>query len=337
MSAIGRSNQDAGDASFQRLCHRLLDGELDRAERERISALVADDPGQAKELARMALLHDAIERESTVGSWAMRDRRIERRSVRMRRATLVAASILAIATAAAIVLVPNRDAAASQVLAEVVAKMRSGDRTYLVRSIPDNRRSGRGIDDSPLPRSLLRRAELDGAMLFLRPPSSYVLVQTSADGGEVITGSNGRTAWFVSSDGAARVSGDPTRYQGVLPGGRVGVPFVDPHALLAGGGEGSLADAYDLLFEDPGLRDGPSLARIVAVRRSEARGGPKRIVIDFDPRTSLVESIRLENLPQAHGGPRSVEFILVDDSALPPDFFSHIAHHRADRPLTEEP
>ena len=48
------------------------------------------------------------------------------------------------------------------------------------------------------------------------------------------------------------------------------------------------------------------------------------------------ESLLVENLPQGRGGPRSVEFQLVDDAPLDPRFFTHEFHHGADRAVIEE-
>lgn len=325
------------DAAFAALSQRLIDGELDAADAERISAIVSQRADLARELARLALLHDALDGEATVGHAARRELASHRRAFRVRHAAMVAASLLAVATLIAAFLVPSRDASAAEVLAQVVERLRSGDRTYLVRAIPDPRRARRDAEDLEATRSPVHRADIDGAMLFLRPPSSFVLVRTATGGGEAITGSDGRVAWFVLADGEVRVSGDPSRFAGTLPGGRVGVPFVDPHALLAGTEASRMTESYTLVLEDRDRRSDRGTARIVATRRDEARGGPKRIEIVFDPETSLVESIRLENLPQAHGGPRTVEFLLVDDSPLPSDFFSHEAHHPFDRTPIEEP
>jgi hypothetical protein len=44
----------------------------------------------------------------------------------------------------------------------------------------------------------------------------------------------------------------------------------------------------------------------------------------------------MENLPQGRGGPRSVEFELVDDAPLDAAYFTHRFHHGADRAVIEE-
>lgn len=128
-----------------------------------------------------------------------------------------------------------------------------------------------------------------------------------------------------------RVSNDPLRFRGALPGGRLDLPFIDPHADLS-----TLARSYHIVMQKPALAAGRPDARLIATRRADVRGGPKEIEIDFDPKTSLVRAIRLINLPQAQGGPRAVEFELIDDAQLSPDFFEHEYHHAKDRAVLEE-
>lgn len=331
------ASEDRGfEASFARLAQQLLDGELDELGSERLSAMVSEDPLRARELAQLALLHDALERESTFGDAARIEVRNHRRAARGRVA-IVAASFLLLAAILTAIVLPSRRASASEALVEIVSMLRSCDRTYLVRTLPETRRARSRIGEIRNPGSALRRASIDGALLALRPPASSVLVRLDPDGGEVVVGTDGRTAWMVPAEGPARRSGDPTRFQGVLPGSRLGVPFADPRALLAGAGPNSLAASYELRLEESVETESGTRTRIVAIRRADARGGPKRIEVEFDRATSLVESIRLENLPQAHGGPRSVEFLLVDDSPLPEDFFSLPAHLPPGRPVIEEP
>jgi hypothetical protein len=330
------SEDRASEVAFAALAQRLLDGELDERGAERLSAMVSEDPLRARELAQLTLLHDALERESTLGDAARLELRNHRRTS-WRRAALLAASCVVLAAVVAAIVLPVRRASASDALVGIVSMLRSGDRTYLVRTIPETRRARSRAGEVGDSRSALRRASIDGALLALRPPASSVLVRLDPDGREVVVGTDGRTAWMVPAEGPARRSGDPTRFQGVLPGSRLGVPFVDPRALLAGSGPNSLAASYELLLEESVETESGTRSRIVAIRRADARGGPKRIEVEFDRATSLVELIRLENLPQAHGGPRSVEFLLVDDAPLPDDFFSLPAHLPPGRSVIEEP
>jgi hypothetical protein len=327
---------------FRALASAYLDGTLDEAARERLDAVVAADPAAARELARLSLLHEAIDRELTSGVVGRLDARAGRRALSpgpargtAPRRRLVAAAALLVALGLAWAFVETgREASASSTLARIVEALRSGDRTYVLRAIEgDGRMRRREAPSATTERTKDRRppAPIDGAVVSLRNPSSYVLVRRDAEGREVVSGSDGVTAWIVPVEGPVRVSGDPQRFRGALPGGRLDIPFIDPHADLS-----TLARNYDLIVQKPAPAAGRPDARIVATRRADARGGPKEIEIDFDAKSALVRAIRLVNLPQAQGGPRAIEFELIDDAPLSPDFFEHEYHHAKDRAVIEE-
>jgi hypothetical protein len=312
------------DAEWNQLANAVLDGTAGEDDVRRVGDEIAANAGRARDFARLSLLHDAIERASTAGVQVRGVARRIRVMAVVRRAALVAAMIAVVAGAAWFTIGTNRPAmAAAEVLARITSVARLGDRVYIVRAIggearaPEMKRSGR-----PQP-------TIDGAILYLRAPANYVLARLDGDGGEVITGSDGSTAWIVPEKGPVRVSRDASRFSGALPGSRHGIAFVDPHGDLA-----ALAASYDIALEP--AAPGRVLARLVAIRRPETRGGPKRIEIAFDPATAVIRSMRLENLPQARGGPRSVEFELVDDAPLDARFFSHESHHGAERAVIKE-
>ena len=344
--AYDRPNSD----DFASLANAYLDGNLDSKidarDRARFEERLANDPAAAREFARLSLLHDALDRELTAGVVGRLDARSDARSDTrsharsdarksagfsgIRRRVLVAA-VMTLAAGLAWVLVSTpREASASDALARIVEALRSGDRTYILRAIEGDDRMRRR--EAPLPAKMKRPpAPIDGAIVSLRGPSSFVLVRRDEAGREVISGSDGIHAWIVPADGPVRVSRDPSRFRGALPGGRLDLPFIDPHADLS-----TLARSYDIVVQKPAPAAGRLDARLVATRRADVRGGPKEIEIDFDPKTSLVRAIRLENLPQAQGGPRAVEFELVDDAPLGADYFTHEAHHTFDRPVLHE-
>ena len=168
-------------------------------------------------------------------------------------------------------------------------------------------------------------------ILFVRAPDRYVLERHGDGGGLVVSGSDGSEAWIVPDAGPVRASRAPRRFAGAVPGSRTGVPFADPRDGLD-----ELAANYDLRLEPADPATPGALERIVATRRPEARGGPKLVEIAFDASTNRIHAMRLDHLPQARGGPRSVLFELVDDAALPSDFFSHAAHHDASRAVILE-
>lgn len=311
------------DAEWNELAHAVIDGAADEAAAARVNAEIAADPARAREFARLALLHDALERASTAGAGVRVAARRLRIGLLVRRAALVAAALAFIAIAGWFVLGNTPVASAGDVLARIVEVARQGDRTYILRAV------GKQARTDPTATDGRPRPTIDGAILYLRAPASFVLARVDEEGREVLTGSDGTRAWSVPTKGPVRVSRDPHRFAGALPGSKQGIAFIDPHGDLAG-----LSAAYEISIEPAAA--GRPLARLVAVRRSDARGGPKRIEIDFDPATAVIRRIRLDNLPQARGGPRAVEFDLVDDRALDPRFFSHEFHHDGDRAVIEE-
>lgn len=93
-----------------------------------------------------------------------------------------------------------REASASDALARIVEVLRSGDRTYILRAIEGDDRMRRR--EVPLPAKSKRPpAPIDGAIVSLRNPSSFVLVRRDADGREAVSGSDGATAWIVPAEG----------------------------------------------------------------------------------------------------------------------------------------
>lgn len=318
------------DHAWSRLAQAALDGELAPADAELFSKTLAADPVRAVEFARLAMLHDAIERELNAAVEGRAVARQTRLITRVRGIAAIAAALALATTLAWIGLRTTPEASAAEVVARLVAAVRSGDRTYFVRVIDDNRKPARAAERQRGARPQPHPApSIDGAILYVRAPSSYVLARIDEGGGETLTGSDGARAWIVPASGPVRVSRDPKRFSGALPGSQQGIVFIDPHVDLE-----ELAWSYQLAITPPSAGDG--LARIEGVRRTDARGGPKRIELSYEESTARIRTIRLENLPQARGGPRTVEFELVDDAPLRDDFFLHTSHHDASRVVIEE-
>ena len=313
------------DAEWNELAHAVLDGLAGDADAARVSAEIAANPERARDFARLALLHDALERASTAGVGARGAARRTRTIAFARRVALVAA-VLAFVVAAAWFVVgtsPTASASASETLSRIIEAARKGDRTYILRAIGGNARAEAAKPGGrPQP-------TIDDAIVYLRGPSSYVLARLDEEGREVLSGSDGARAWIVPAKGPVRVSRDAGRFAGALPGSKQGVAFIDPHGDLA-----SLAASYDIALAPAASER--AFARLVATRKPDARGGPKSIEIAYDPDTAVIRGMRLDNLPQARGGPRSVEFQLVDDAPLEANFFTHDSHHGADRSVIEE-
>lgn len=327
------------DPRLIELAHAMLDGTIDEQGAAELSRAMESDPAVAREVAQLALLHDALHREHHEAAMGRASATRLGRLAGIRRA-LAAAAVLAIAGIllwTTVSVTPSASAEAT--LARLIAAARTGDRAYSIRAVPDDgreRRGRRGDADSasdltPRARGKMDEVPLDGAVLVVRDPDLYVLTRTDADGRPVVTGCDGRTAWIVPADGPVRVSRDLKRFSGALPGSRFDLPFLHPHDGLA-----ELAAHYDIIELKPAPALGHPMPRLMATRRSDARGGPKSIEIEFDPATAVIHAMRMNNLPQARGGPRSVEFTLSDQTTHGDDHFSHTHHHDPSRSVLTE-
>ena len=146
-----------------------------------------------------------------------------------------------------------------------------------------------------------------------------------------MTDSDGVVAWSVPARGAVRVSRDPARFRGALPGQQHELPFVHPVEGIE-----LLRKSYDLSLGRESVEDGRVVRAMVGVRRAGVQRGPKEFRLWYDPATAAVLRMELDRLPQANGGPRSVLFELVSESPLDPAFFAHDAHHGRDRTVKFE-
>lgn len=316
----------------------LLDGVITPEAAMELSDAIERDPGVARRVVQLALLHDALDREhrdAVIGrahAWRWR-------ALAMARRALAAAAVLAVAAIVAFGLFRTASTArASDVVARLMSAAREGDRTYVLRADSEGKALGRRRDERE---SAARQraaadgrrtqAPIDGALLTVRDPNLYVLVRTDADGRQVVTGCDGRRAWAVASDGPVRTSDDVRRFSGAVPGSRIDLPFIDPHESLSG-----LAAGYDLDLRPPAPLEGQPWPRIVGTRKAHAKGGPRTIEIAYDAETGVIHAMRLGQLPQARGGPRAIVLELVDQASLPDSFYSHDSHHEASRPVLKE-
>lgn len=365
----GADDRDDGVRELDRLFHAHVDGELDDAGRARLDALLRTDPEAARAFARLVLLHDGLagayaadsalrtERDGpagaavefgagcaglaspatlTNGPLRAAEARAETapsspRPRRRLRLAAAAAIVLGVAFVAWTVFTSAPASAARAELARVVARA-SGDRTYTLHALDDGgRRRGderakeerRPAVDDDLP--------LDGATLHLRGTTSWVLERRDEQGVIDAVGSDGASAWHVPATGPVRVSSNPARFRGVLPGEQHDVAFVG-----AGAGLLELERAYDLELAPHVERDGRAYGTLVATRKPDVARGPKRVVLEYDPDTAALARITLDKLPQAKGGPRALELVLVDERELAPDYFTHTHHHAEGREVLRE-
>lgn len=311
------------------LIHGYLDETLTDSEHDELATQIKSDPQVARRLAEVACLHDRLRNlvsldqdEQTppamnpVSSSVSRTRR----------------SVLSLVTAACLLLgaglifwkVGSTPAIAAAVelqrIIEANATLES--RTYRISSLDSS-------EDEDLPLRGGQKPPLDGALLHVRGSEEYVLERFFSDGTRFITGSDGQTAWAIPPRGRVRVSREPDRFRGAVPGQQHALPFIDMRASLE-----QLADAYDLRVEQTIADDGTR--QLEAVRRADASGGPKEVTIWYDAESGVIQRMQLSRLPRNQGGPRSVVLELVEQRELDDEFFQHFSHHSSDREVIED-
>ncbi len=304
------------------LLHGALDGTLTSAQESRFLARLADETF-ADAFARMLLLEEALRHECEAALGVAAAPTVVGAIGRPRRRWVAAAAILVAMLSLLWSGLPERTALAEDLLARIAARTGSVERRYLLHVLDD-----RAVDRS-----------LDGAVLHIGARGQYVLERRDADGTPIVSGSDGRTAWMVPAHGPVRVSASPTRFRGLLPGEQFDLTFLDPAAdgPDAPLGLEEFAQRYTLVLSastTPG--EGPRTI-IEATRRDGARRGPRHVRIELDPRTLRIERMRLDRLPQAKDGPRSVLFERLPIGERRPDLFDHAAYHDRERAVRFEP
>jgi hypothetical protein len=309
-----------------------LDGTISGPDRDRLDALVASDPRCARDLARAALLHDAISRELTAGEQGRGAARMEAWTRIGRR--LAVAAVLAVAAGAALWagLSSRAAVAADTELARLASATAGARRVYRITATePEHPADRRGTERRPAGRGARARPSIDGATLSLGARGAYVLERTDADGSRVVSGSDGASSWIVPARGPVRVSGNPGRFRGGLPGEQHELPFFDP-----ADGIDELRAGYSVSLGAERVRDGLRIRTLIAHRRPDVPRGPRDVVIEYDADTALVHRMHLDRLPQAGGGPRAVTLELTDQSPLDASYFAHEAHHDPGRSVARD-
>ena len=202
-------------------------------------------------------------------------------------------------------------------LDHLIEKADTRDRSYVIRNL-----------DAQAEQPEDRRPLIDGATLQVRHPDQYVLTRRFPDGRLFVTGSDGERSWSVPPNGAVRVSGDPLRFRGPVPGNQHGIPFVNLRSDLV-----QLRDAYVV---SPLGSDAAGKRGLLAVKKSAEYRGPNRVELWYDAKTGVIHRMVFAGMPKARGGPDSVSVELLEQRELGSDFFRHQTHHAADRRVIEE-
>jgi anti-sigma factor RsiW len=320
---------------------KLLDGELTDADNQQLEQLIQEDEGARKayleRLELHAMLAWKLHWSDSTALVAGTDTDSE--DSRPKKVVLAPASIWrrpairwAIAASIAFIFVigflsiPDNTAAAA-LTRLIEASSQSGDRTYVL--VADE--AEWKVVETPGRKS---PPPINGAVLHVRGDQMYVLIRTYADGRRMITGSNGKEAWSIRGDGPVRVSADPSRFRGAVPGEQQGLPFANIRANLE-----DLRTAYELTVLEPQALDSQSsrqFNRLQAIKRSQAHRGPRKVMIWHDTEAGVIHRMQFEGLPRAKGGPKNLTMTLTDQTELPNNWFEHTAHHEDDRRIIHD-
>ncbi|MFP6873460.1 MAG: hypothetical protein VCA55_08105 [Verrucomicrobiales bacterium] len=311
---------------FDYLLNRYLDGELSPDEKNELQNTLLSDPEARRQFWRDAQLHGSLRllgEQEPGAREARKDFALtpETKVVRARRFWLGAAASAAAAVLAVFLgLLLTRPLSASAALQQIIdAASDAGDRSYEIQVMKGNavREIGGG-----------HQLRIDGATLYLRGSDQYVLIQDLDDRGQKrLTGFDGQHSWSMTGRGPARISRDPTRFRGNLPGEQQDATFINLRGQLEG-----LRSDYELTILDPE----DDLHGLRAIKKSKQVRGPREIEAWFDPESGTLHRLDLAGLPQQKGGPSAVRIELLEERNLGSDFFSHTAHHEPDRGVIEE-
>ncbi|MCA9139020.1 MAG: hypothetical protein KDB00_19745 [Planctomycetales bacterium] len=171
---------------------------------------------------------------------------------------------------------------------------------------------------------------VDGAMLYIGGTDRHVFVRALNDGREMKSGSDGSESWAFRDDGPVHISDDMTRFRGKIPGQQQSIAFTDLYSQLT-----LLRDGYDVELSEDTDRVS-QIRRLVGHRKSREVRGPKSIELHFDRDDGTIHRMILDGLPRGHGGPKSVELVLVAQEPAMEGFYSHDFHHDNNRKIKRE-
>ncbi|MBI1321878.1 hypothetical protein GC170_01635 [bacterium] len=313
-------------ADDDRLIDDFLDDRLSGGQVDELNRRINTDPQFAREFAEALYLHDrlfdmarsgrASERgkPEISGSQLRSYRKPVTRRIRVWGMLAAAVAFLVFST----LWNSTRTLNAATEIDRLIAK---------IDTSPDRRYEIRNLDQDPDSKPD-RQPPIDGASLYVRNPDRYMLERRYPDGRRFLTGSDGQTSWAIAPDGPVRVSPDPERFRGPVPGHQHGLPFVDVRGDL-----NRFRSSYDL--SGPNSTD-DGLRKITGTRKPGVPRGPRSFEMTYDPASGSIRRMIFDGLPQARGGPRRVAVDLIDSKPLPDDFFVHQSHHTSDREVIEE-
>ncbi|MFO0977293.1 MAG: hypothetical protein U0996_12900 [Planctomycetaceae bacterium] len=358
------------------LIHGFLDDQLNDEQHKELLQWLQESPENARRFAAAALLHDRMRAEfqsraMMLGSEisatptasdlsqgtaetaspkpadeaSISPSRLSRRS--FWQAPLVAITVMSLALSALLmfwngVATPTANAATLE-LGRILSANATGDlRTYQIvveeTAVPQNRRRRTLEDDRP------PKPPMQGATLWVRGTSEFVLKRFTTDGRPFVTGCDGHVSWAVNPDGPVRVSRDLSRFNHDVPGHESSMPLNHFEEALK-----QLQRTYELQLlpvespesdvdgaarGDSASEQSPSSRLMVAIKKPEARG-PARVEILYEPESGRIFQMRFIGMP--YGPDRlTLRLTLTENEPVDNDFFGHEAHHMPDRRIEEE-
>ena len=170
-----------------------------------------------------------------------------------------------------------------------------------------------------------QQEDLDGAILVVGGKDQYVFTRRLESGYTRISGCDGRESWAMREDGPVHVSTDLNRFIGNVPGRRESSSFVNLPVFLR-----QLKESFHVEKIDCS-KEAEEVLAFRFERKSQSKIGAQLIELWVDPSSLLILRLRLSGMPQARGGPRSIELQLVETSPFVQSFFSHDHHHEPER------
>ncbi|MBL8813078.1 MAG: hypothetical protein JNM43_23115 [Planctomycetaceae bacterium] len=355
------------------LIHGFLDDQLSEEQHQELLVWIKQSPENARRFAAAALLHDrlraefqsrAMMSESEISATSAAEEssglpspspsslspsRSSRKS--FWQAPLVAITVMSLALSALLmfwngVATPSANAATLELRRLLSANATNGLRTYQIvveeTAVPQGRRRRTLEDDRP------PKPPMQGATLWVKGASEFVLKRFTTDGRPFVTGCDGHVSWAVNPDGPVRVSRDLSRFNHDVPGHESSMPLNHFDEALK-----QLQQTYDLQLlpvetpetdgdqaasndanTDATSEQSPSSRLMVAIKKRGERG-PARVEILYEPESGRIFQMRFIGMP--YGPDRlTLRLTLTENESVDEDFFGHEAHHSADRRVEEE-
>ncbi|MDG2030026.1 MAG: hypothetical protein P8J45_03360 [Phycisphaerales bacterium] len=218
----------------------------------------------------------------------------------------------------------TQQTATATITQAINATILSGDRSYMVTTI-----HGRGVNSSTLD---------------VRSDDQYVFRTQVPEGHLLVAGVDESGQWMLRRDNTIERTPVPHHQPRWIDLGGRSLMMTSFDGLLA-----ALPGGYELELLDPEPLEegGAAMVRVSAAPKNTSARGPKRIELWLDPDTHLIQRMRLVHAPSnarppkgAHRPPMNgpghrrpprpapevVEFDLLEQQRLPPDWFSPEAH-----------